>query len=81
MGDMQEVTVAQIASAVAVSEEDILATLVAAGFAVASGETTLGQLSEQQGVSPQEVLDTLREGHPNARGWGRITGQRGGGWH
>ncbi len=80
-GDLPDLTLTAVAQAIAVAEEELVAALVVAGFDLSDTSATLGQLAAQQSMTPQQVLDVLREALPDTRGWGRLTGQRGGGWH
>ena len=52
-----------------------------AGFIPKSADATLGDLSDEYGEAPADIVEAIHERFPNTRGWGRVTGQRGGGWH
>ena len=79
--DVRQLTVNDVSAAVGLTIDEVLAALIDAGFDPKDEATTLGQLSDQQGNSPQDVLDAIRDRFPDTRGWGRITGGRGGNWH
>lgn len=78
--DAAAVTVAGLAQTVGLSAEEVTLALVDAGYRPESTETTLGQLGDQSGDSPQDVIHAIRDRFPDTRGWGRIGVGRGGGW-
>lgn len=71
-GSLEEVTLADIAQAVGLSEDEVLAALLDAGYLPDNSETSLSQLGDQQGTSPPEVLQAIRDRFPDTRGWGRL---------
>jgi hypothetical protein len=76
--DVRQLTVNDVSAAVGLTIDEVLAALIDAGFDPKDETTTLGQLSDQQSTSPQDVLDAIHDRFPDTRGWGRITGGRGG---
>jgi len=78
--DLHQTSLADVARAVGLTVDEILAAVIDAGYDPHDDETTLGHLSESRNQTPQDVLDAIRQRFPDTRGWGRLTGGRGG-WH
>ena len=78
--DLSDMTLAEIGEIVGLNVDELQSGLDL-DPALATGKTTLGELATDAGQSPQELLGTIRQKFPDTRGWGRITGQRGGGRH
>lgn len=62
----EELKLIQFANTVQLVPEEVMSALAEEGYEVRDGEITMGELAEQKGIAPKDILEQIRELFPKA---------------